>query len=229
MSSDLFHRFKEVQERSGLTMKAFSDAIAVSENTLRTIWKRQSTPKGEILEATCQKWPEYTMWLMTGRERYKPMNNGLQTVLVSHAFEVIDCVDARFMDKVIVNPEHFSKLVFLQSTDNENDLGGLILIDDPKEQAIEGRIRCIGIETGNINFASRHGGKLALKVFRDWIQANAKSLLESSEIKLCDENVLVGLKKYGEIQEAFLSEVSQANNEFLLDSFSKWKAGKKDW
>ncbi len=185
------------------------------------MYKRASSPKGEVLEAIAIEWPEYAQWLISGLDQYEPTSD------IKRSYKFIGVADARFMDRCIVKPESMSRLVLIQNPDNENELSGMITIDDRNGGFVN---RAILIQEGNINFASRHGGKLALQVFRKWLNDKAPHLLSGCEIKFIDidmDNVDV----WDHVLDEFMYEIDESNdeNEMLLSSFSNWVSGAEDW
>jgi transcriptional regulator with XRE-family HTH domain len=238
VSSDLFIRLKKIQDYTGLSIKEFGERISVPDNTLRTMWRRESTPKGEILERVAIEWPEYAMWLITGKDRYMPTPKSFyENATYFHAFDIVDIIDARFMDtpisldEIIIKPSQFLKLIMIQSDENENDLGALLLIDQDGDVRKNPRIRALWVQAGNINFASQHGGKLALKIFRDWLRKNCPDLMEKAILRSCNALAMGEIHKSKQLSEAFTNEIDEkiGTNKLLKESFNKWKQGEKDW
>ena len=52
----LERRFRYLEELSG-----------VPASVWRSWWRRDATPGGELIEAACRAWPEFVLWLCTGR------------------------------------------------------------------------------------------------------------------------------------------------------------------
>ncbi|MEY8251352.1 MAG: hypothetical protein RPR91_03125, partial [Colwellia sp.] len=143
----------------------------------------------------------------------------------------IDEVDARYMDKCIVKPESFKKLYLVQSSKNENDLGAIITVSD-EIAAEKGKItRAVWVEAGNINFASKHGGKLALEHFRGWLNKNTPDLLKGAELKSINAGMMEAISLNLSIANSFIGGMDESKeiDSLLIGSFNDWKSGKKDW
>ncbi|SES35801.1 hypothetical protein SAMN04487958_1195 [Vreelandella subterranea] len=67
MSSKLTEKIRQIREVETSGRAEFSQLIGIPKKTLENIELTGRAPKGEMLEAICQQWPKYTLWLMTGR------------------------------------------------------------------------------------------------------------------------------------------------------------------
>lgn len=64
--SEISKRIKLLRENLGLGQGLFAKAVGVKKSTIVAIeLERQRVPEN-ILEAMTKKWPQYTLWLMTG-------------------------------------------------------------------------------------------------------------------------------------------------------------------
>ncbi|MFQ3215330.1 MAG: transcriptional regulator with XRE-family HTH domain [Marivirga sp.] len=163
MSTELYEKLIVIKTAEGLTNSEFANKIGVSENTLKGIWKRGSTPKGDILEKVSAIWPEYAYWLLTGREQLpkhiSPMNKHADNILLRAADIVHDVGN---LDGPI-RAEWFTDIIFLQSAGNLNDVSAVIKIK--QESYFSPRhISCLMLIDG-MNFGSNGGGKLKLQTF----------------------------------------------------------------
>ncbi|MGO2579588.1 MULTISPECIES: helix-turn-helix transcriptional regulator [Halomonas] len=66
MASDLAKRIRLIREAETSGRAEFSQLIGISKKTIEGVEQTGRTPKGELLEAICLQWPEYSLWLMTG-------------------------------------------------------------------------------------------------------------------------------------------------------------------
>ncbi|WP_394425448.1 hypothetical protein [Vreelandella stevensii] len=67
MSSKLTEKIRQIREAETSGRAEFSQLIGIPKKTLENIELTGRAPKGEMLEAICQQWPKYTLWLMTGQ------------------------------------------------------------------------------------------------------------------------------------------------------------------
>ncbi|MFG6668457.1 hypothetical protein ACGK9R_15315 [Halomonas sp. HNIBRBA4712] len=65
MSSELARKIREIREVETSGRGEFSQLIGIAKKTLEGIEQTGRVPKGDLLEAICQQWPKYTLWLMT--------------------------------------------------------------------------------------------------------------------------------------------------------------------
>lgn len=67
MSSELTRRMREIREAETSGRHEFSQRVGINKKTLESLEQSGRAPKGELLEAICGVWPQYTLWLMTGQ------------------------------------------------------------------------------------------------------------------------------------------------------------------
>lgn len=67
MSSELAKKLRLIREVETSGRAEFSQVVGISKKTLESIEQSGRAPKGELLEAVCNQWPQYTLWLMTGQ------------------------------------------------------------------------------------------------------------------------------------------------------------------
>ncbi|MCS2609652.1 helix-turn-helix domain-containing protein [Halomonas dongshanensis] len=65
MSSKLTAKIRRIREVETSGRAEFSQRIGIPKKTLENIELTGRAPKGEMLEAICRQWPQYTLWLMT--------------------------------------------------------------------------------------------------------------------------------------------------------------------
>jgi len=66
MSSELAQKIREIREVETSGRGEFSQLVGIAKKTLEGIEQTGRVPKGDLLQAICQQWPKYTLWLMTG-------------------------------------------------------------------------------------------------------------------------------------------------------------------
>ncbi|MBE0507537.1 MAG: helix-turn-helix transcriptional regulator [Marinospirillum sp.] len=65
MASSLAKKIREIREAETSGRHEFSELLDIPKKTIEGIEQTGRVPKGDILEAICKKWPQYTLWLMT--------------------------------------------------------------------------------------------------------------------------------------------------------------------
>lgn len=128
--------------------------------------------------------------------------------------KLIKDVDARWVEKEI-EEELVENIVLIQNTEDKNNLFGIIKINEK-----EGFL----ISSGNINFNSTHGGKLALKEFRNWLIKN--NLLNKVELIFCTSENCKKIKEDKIYNNTYISNSFDSNTK---ESFNKWRANEKEW
>ncbi|MEY8197989.1 MAG: helix-turn-helix transcriptional regulator [Colwellia sp.] len=225
-------RVRLIRKKADLSRAKFAQKIGVPAATMDGVESKGRTPRGDFLEKIARVFPSYIMFLLMGESDYSiaqtsPPRDKDSEFYEPRTFNIVDIVDARFMAKSIIKPSSLKKMYLIQSKKNENDLGAIITIDD--EVGLE--TRAIWVGQGNINFASRHGGKLALKVFRQWLTDNAPQVLEDAELK----SGFSGMMDFAEKNHKFFDfgmvdiDPNDGLNELLQASFEDWASGKEDW
>lgn len=67
MSSELARKVRLIREAETSGRAEFCEIIGVAKKTLEGMEQTGRIPRGDLLERVCQKWPKYTLWLMTGK------------------------------------------------------------------------------------------------------------------------------------------------------------------
>ncbi|GAB3342348.1 hypothetical protein ACFO0E_13310 [Chromohalobacter beijerinckii] len=65
MSNDLAKKIREIREVETSGRAEFSQVVGIAKKTLEGIEQTGRVPKGDLLQAICSQWPQYTLWLMT--------------------------------------------------------------------------------------------------------------------------------------------------------------------
>lgn len=120
MSIPVFEKIELIRQSAGLTQNEFAERVGVSVNTLIAVKSRGSSPRFDVLEKICEVWPEYGLWLITGETeplagQYEPGRKGSNKI----AYQIIDSVDARNLDHMIVSSKHVKEVIFLQSVGDD--------------------------------------------------------------------------------------------------------------
>ncbi len=64
---NLANRVRKIREAETTGRADFSQKVGIAKKTLEGIEQTGRTPRGDLLEAICKQWPQYTLWLMTGK------------------------------------------------------------------------------------------------------------------------------------------------------------------
>lgn len=120
MSIDLQQKIKTLRDGLGLTRQGMSDLTGIPAQTFASIELRGRSPGGETLQKICCIWPAHALWLMTNETellagQIDPSMKSSQ----ADAFQIVDSVDARNLDQIIINPKHIKEAIFLQSVGDD--------------------------------------------------------------------------------------------------------------
>lgn len=223
MSTALHEKIRLIREVECLSRAEFAQLTGISSRTIETIENKGNTPRGDVLEKIASKWPEYSFWLMTGKSQWPthlaPVSSE-QTVL--RFFETI--VDPRpEVDELMTKPEWFSRLVFLQCSDEKNDLFAFIETNQTTRSGIK---QCILVR-GRINFCSDGSGKNGLiDLAKFLIGQNRGDLIKACHMRLVTQTSLDGLFNSWEINEDQLMVPDLAKAEWLRKvhiNLTAWK------
>lgn len=206
-----------------LSQPEFAMEIGVSINTYKGIIKRGSSPRFELVQQIATRWPQYAYWLLTDKTHWpRHLAPGQNDQSVLRFFEFVDNVSPE-IDDLMTKPEWFGRLVFLQCSDERNDLKAFI---ETKQPARLGFKQCIFIG-GNINYCSDGSGKNGLiGLARYFESVNRPDLIRTSERKLITRINLTALYESWEINESDLLMPDLAKADWLKKShmnFSAWK------
>lgn len=225
-------RIRLIRASTGLSRAAFAKKIGVAAATMDGIENKDRTPRGDLLEKITREYPSFGMYLITGTYGFTiPQLPPVEDIVKYSPYEFIDEVDARYMDECTVKPSSFKKLYLVQSSKNESDLGAIITVGNEIELENRKVTRAVWVKAGSINFASKHGGKIALAEFRDWLSTNVPHLLEGAEFKSINAGAMKSIALNLGVEKLYISELDQSQdiNRLLTASFYDWKSGKKDW
>ncbi|MBU71299.1 helix-turn-helix transcriptional regulator [Spongiibacter sp.] len=228
MSISIAEKIEKIRVESGLTQPEFADEVGISINTYKAILKRGSSPRFEVVEKIAKRWPKYSLWLLTGNA--EPEN---QQYFPGHSFgdtgkavyHVVDRVDARFMDRCVVKSEAIDRLIFIQNSEDEYDLGAILLVDNQIMYRISARENDSGIvwvSTGNMSFVSEGGGRLALSAFRRWLVEKNKDLIRSAEYMQLESDQIEGIWRNLHLAGRLLRPVE---SQCLKQRFEEWVEG----
>ena len=64
---EMYEKIRMLREAEGLGRTLFSRKAGIPENRLKTIELKGNNPGSETLTAICTNFPQYTLWLMTGK------------------------------------------------------------------------------------------------------------------------------------------------------------------
>ena len=228
MSTSFVEKIEKIRGETGLSQSDFSEKIGISINTYKSLLKRNGAPRFELIESIAAIWPEYCLWLLTDQiepdnGQFKPSIN--QDDQFTDCFNIVDSADARFMDKCATKAEALKKLIFIQNAEDENDLAAIITIDNGLMYQISNNSHitgCLWVSSGNINFFSNGGGRLALSVFRDWLMDANSDLVSTAEIRKLKEQYFNEVYK---VLKLPVSAFETVDNDFIRSRFEDWKSG----
>ncbi|WP_435103629.1 helix-turn-helix domain-containing protein [Arhodomonas sp. AD133] len=62
-------RLRAIRQSTGMGRTRFGEYVGVPWRTIENIEQKGSTPRGDVLAAVAAKFPEYSVWLLTGTEQ----------------------------------------------------------------------------------------------------------------------------------------------------------------
>ena len=60
-------KLKSLRKTEGYTQKDFSRLLNIAERSYQSLEYGKTAPSNATMENLCRKFPEYTLWLMTGK------------------------------------------------------------------------------------------------------------------------------------------------------------------
>lgn len=219
-----------IKSVEGLTNPEFAEKIGVSENTLKGIWKRGSTPKGDILEKVTAVWPEYAYWLLTGKEdlpnHISPANKSADNKLC----RLIDVIhDVSNLDGPI-RSEWFTDVIFLQVKEELSDLACLIKVK--QENSFPPNHDSYVLIYDGINFVSNGGGKMKLAAFaKKLVDLGREDLIRTSSSRLISLDDLSTLATSYQLLGSKIEamDISDDKLKQIHLNFSKWRLEGADY
>jgi transcriptional regulator with XRE-family HTH domain len=120
MSIAISQKIRVIRELHSLSRAKFAESIGVSARTLEAIENTGGSPRVEVIEKIAEVYREYALWLITGEGEYLAgqFNPGVEEQNKS-AFQIIESVDARSIDQIIINPKQIKEVIFLQSVGDD--------------------------------------------------------------------------------------------------------------
>lgn len=228
MSTTISEKIEMIRVREGLTQPDFADAVGVSINTYKGILKRGSSPRFDVIQKIASKWPKYSLWLLTGavepeNKQVAPTDESVSAA--SALFRVVDRVDARFMGSCIIKADSLTKLLFVQSAHDKDDLAAIFKVDNEIMYKISNReddVGAVWVAAGNINFNSDGSGRNALKAFRVWLLEQNPDLIRNAEYWQLEHAAFENVFKELCIPANALQKVS---DQVLYEKFRSWVSG----
>lgn len=215
----LHEKIKNLRGLLDLNRVEFSKKIDTPLNTLKSIELKGSVPGGDILVAIANEWPEYAAWILLGTSDLRDSKTG--------CFNIVDHVDVRFIEQCIIKNERLSKLIFLQSGEEE-DLAALLVIDQSIFYGAENNqetSRAIWLKSGNMNFSRRKGGGWSvLRDFRAWLIETNADLVYKAEFYQIDKSILRRKNLLTSLAKEILTP---ALDDERYSNFLQWKEGVK--
>lgn len=226
MSTDIGRKFRQIRDFLGLSRSEMGDRLDVPGRSLEGVELGRRTPGTDFLLRVVEQWPQYALWLLTDQTipQYGQVEPTTNPKPVSELW-ITEIADARFLEAMETKPGALQKLIFLQSEETENALAALFYLPEEGNPSIPGVSiqRAILTRTGNINFASTHGGRLALLAMRDWLDQENPSLIRGAEFCTISTNDLESLSASGRIKSNLI-KANQTHHHH--ERFVNWIAGK---
>jgi len=116
MSIILREKVAELRGKLGLTRAEFCEKVGIPNGTLVSIELRGNAPGAEIITKIVEAFPQYALWLTTGEIEHIAGQFEPGVVDMSDSiFQIVDSVDARNIDQIMVNSKLIKEVIFLQS------------------------------------------------------------------------------------------------------------------
>ncbi|WP_308365135.1 MULTISPECIES: helix-turn-helix transcriptional regulator [unclassified Microbulbifer] len=229
--SRLFEKIRLIREAECLSRAEFASLTGVPARTIEAIENKGNVPRGDVLEKIALKWPQYSFWLMTSKThapRHISPNWRAESEGTFRVFEVLEDNEINY-GNVMTRPEWFDQLIFLQSSEEKNDLYALLVTKQPQRSYTK---QSILIST-RMNFFSDKRGKLALRELADFLIRQGRSdLIKTSGWVLVTESSMAALYTNWEIEDRSLVVPDLAKADWLMKvhmNLAAWKVGETSY
>lgn len=116
MSRNINERIETLRKSEGLSREKFGELVGVSPNNLKAIEQKGVNPGFDTVQKIAQAFPMYALWLTSCEtENIAGQFEPGTTIKPGSAFQIIDSVDARNIDQIIVHSKFIKEAIFLQS------------------------------------------------------------------------------------------------------------------
>lgn len=120
MSTSFSERITKIRSGLGISLDQMAKDMGVPVPTLKGVIYGDKTPKADLIEKLVSVWPQYALWLISGEKeylagQYEPSSETFSNV----AFQIVDSVDARNIDQIIVHSKFIKEAIFLQSVGDD--------------------------------------------------------------------------------------------------------------
>lgn len=110
----------ELREKLGLSRAELSKLTGIPADTIVSIEIKGRSPGSDVLSKIFKAFPQYANWLALAECEYLAGQFEPGTTIKSDsAFQIIDSVDARNLDQIVINAKHIKEAFFLQSVGDE--------------------------------------------------------------------------------------------------------------
>lgn len=110
----------ELREKLGLSRAELSKLTGIPADTIVSIEIKGRSPGSDVLSKIFSAFPQYINWLALAECEYLAGQFEPGTSIKPDlAFQIIDSVDARNLDQIIINPKHIKEAIFLQSVGDD--------------------------------------------------------------------------------------------------------------
>lgn len=221
--STLSEKMRLIREAELKSREEFGREIGVPKRTIEGIENEGRVPRGDVIEKVAARWPRYAFWLITGDTDFPfHISPSKSSGTVLRVYENVSNLHPGG-DDLMTRPEWFGRVLFIQRSDEKNDLYVLIETIQPELMGIK---QCILIRSG-LNLCSDGSGKNRLKDLALYlVQKGRADLIKTSELKICMPDDLGFLFETKQIEEAALQVPDLAKAEWikkLYMNFTAWK------
>ncbi|WP_276783375.1 helix-turn-helix transcriptional regulator [Thalassolituus oleivorans] len=228
MSSNLAEKMKLLRDHMKLTREAFGSEIGVSGRSIETIENKNSTPRGDVLEKIARRWPQFSLWLLTGE--VSPPNQIAPVMDDEIVIRICGSMVRPREEETIfmVRHEFLDEIIFLQCVDDVNKLVCIVVLKTDRIPYIKQAV----IVSDNMHWCSDDSGMRGLVRFAEYLERVGRDdLIRSSLLMNIDEKFFDGIYKTYEINEKNLKypDIDNSNeSRKIWENFLKWKMeGKK--
>jgi len=228
MSRAIFEKIRLIRERGGLSRVDFAAASMLPSRTLEAIENRGSVPRADVLEKICQRFPEYTFYLMGILDKNVKQIDPEQNTQTAEEWKILqnlsmtDCE----LNKCCIKPEWFEKIMMIEASDEINTLICIVVLKkiDESEEKI-----CIKIGSEDFHFTDK-SGQNKLDRLRNWFgKIERNDLIKTAELYYSNTHTLESLYKTKILSSSTLKKGDDLSSFSFRSSrvFSNWVHGRE--
>ncbi|PIQ40822.1 MAG: hypothetical protein COW58_03765 [Thalassolituus sp. CG17_big_fil_post_rev_8_21_14_2_50_53_8] len=221
--STLSEKMRLIREMESKSREEFGKEIGVPKRTIEGIENEGRVPRGDVIEKVAARWPRYAFWLITGETDIPfHISPDKASGRVLRVYEDVSNLHPGTTD-LMTRPEWFGRVLFLQRSDEKNDLYVLIETIQPELMGIK---QCIFIRSG-LNLCSDGSGKNRLRDLALYLaQKGRADLIKTSELRICLSDKINKLFETKQIEEEALQVPDLTKAEWLKKlhiNFAAWR------